>query len=735
MKKSQISIFFIIGILIIVILGFLLFGISEQGRSFLNKEKDDVITQPIVRADVGSFISSCIEYSVSDSISKTGIREETLETYKTEVSLGTKNCANIILSDLKKQNYKIKEGDVDVNAVIHPETISIEVNYPISIKYNGQSMEFDNFYYSFDRTNSINILNGKTDSEVLLKSSNGKAELRIPKDVEVFDEEGNPISKISIKVEDLHFDNLENKYVVGQVVYDNLPEGTHFSEPVEFSIEFDKEDIPDGYSKENIRISYWDEKDETWYAYPSIIKGNLIISNITHFSKWGITYLEPFLLRNYVFKQRFSPSGGSNEEGSGVWLIGGLDGKYTGTAALQKSYNKNSYNQQTLTPGFYEANLKDTELDDGNDYGDIFTTRGLDGFTALEFIYKAPLYQDFKTTFDSFDYISKPILEYGYYFYPDERDFDDRFINCEPETKTTDEKTGISYWVEGGYPKFEYPEIKTKYPGYTCSCNRDSVESSGDCDAECDNKAHNDSLNDGSICIHSQNPRLNSEGINVIDCIKINRDNLEKPGWHNLQCAGGRVIPPPEGPDAADFILFEGNGNKVLGIDTDLRPLVYVATSPHESTISTDTNEVFSFYCEFIEYDEFLVGDMKKINLNDFGEDYLNSADLQQDLSPYVYGIRGVNVIKKVEHPRSRTSLQADCYVNWFVYGNGVVHSNLIDVESNDRNELFIGVNEWKEFGGHIWREIPEIFPIIDTLGIYDDASEWLYGNFMTPDE
>ena len=79
----------------------------------------------------------------------------------------------------------------------------------------------------------------------MLTSADGKAQLVIPKGVKITDENGVPIDYLGIRVNDLHFDGLENKYSVGQTIYDHFPDGLIFSEPVKLSIEFREKDIPD----------------------------------------------------------------------------------------------------------------------------------------------------------------------------------------------------------------------------------------------------------------------------------------------------------------------------------------------------------------------------------------------------------------------------------------------------------------------------------------------------------
>ena len=69
--------------------------------------------------------------------------------------------------------------------------------------------------------------------------------------------------------------------------YRLLPHGTNFLEPVELTIAYDKTLIPDGYTPEDIRTYFFDEKDRKW---KSILKDKVHISSseitsvTTHFT-------------------------------------------------------------------------------------------------------------------------------------------------------------------------------------------------------------------------------------------------------------------------------------------------------------------------------------------------------------------------------------------------------------------------------------------------------------------
>ena len=86
MKKSQISIYIVFGTSILILAALLFLYLSENNSDFLVKEKESMFTQSYIKADIDGFITSCVEFSIKESIQDTGIREETVSEYKKLVS-------------------------------------------------------------------------------------------------------------------------------------------------------------------------------------------------------------------------------------------------------------------------------------------------------------------------------------------------------------------------------------------------------------------------------------------------------------------------------------------------------------------------------------------------------------------------------------------------------------------------------------------------------------------------
>ena len=345
-NKGQISVFVIIGIIIVIIIGFFALSNIKTQQQDLELESQNALSFSEIRVNLEAYIKSCIRDFVEKNMEDTGIREDTLTEYENLVSLNVEECANDLLSRLKEQQYTISQGEINTNIEINDETVVITLTYPITIEKNNQRIDYKIFQETFDRTNTEHIPEGVTDKEVRIPSNDGRAELVIPPGVTITDEEGNPVEDIGIRVEDLHFDGLENNVVIGNLVFETKPSGVKFSEPIELSIEFRDQDFPAGTSTANLAISSWDPVYQIWRGVPTIIKGNRALAKINDFSYKAVTdcvrskrYVPSYTER--IYQQRYKKIKKSETEEDNLYCDND-NWEFSGDKVIAK-YNKVQY--------------------------------------------------------------------------------------------------------------------------------------------------------------------------------------------------------------------------------------------------------------------------------------------------------------------------------------------------------------------------------------------------------
>ncbi len=677
MKKSQTTLFFLFGIVLIIILfGILLTNLKKE-ESFLQNQNKRIINLKDTRADFSKYIDFCIKDSAEQSIQDTGIRQETIEQYKTLVISRIETCTNDFFLQLKNQNYEITEGEINIGVEYNPETVIVDINYPITVEYQGGKVNFQDFNYVFDREESVKIPNGIADKEIILTSSNKKAQLIIPKGTKITDKDGNPIETVAIKVEDLHFDGLENKYVLGQLVYNNLPNGLIFSQPVDFSIEFRKEDIPSEYTENNIMIAYWNNETGIWFAVDTEIKDNKAIAKITHFTHFSLLFVKFWIIENKLFEQRFAPFGSSTDT-SKVWAVGGGENKDFGTVSLQEEFVDGGPSQ--FLPDL-NANFK-----------------------------------DYKKIYERLDFLAHPEIKYGYFENPNNPK-DDEFTDCESDGQKVEE--GVTYFFEDSYPYF----FVEGCPNYKCSPTENCpLDNSSFCNNKNYCSSYPESPDSNQVCmpyisgsISTDVSSLNSGNFPCcpIEKSEVNFINSKEKvfGWHNYQCVGGKVRPGEEGINAADFIIFGTRGNAVLyvndqnllygglskyvninvfakppsywpwykgeglkGLEEDAIGLINIfRTLVLKEDISSELEglDELPFYCSIKPYPGTgeIIQLIESDNIPSSIKEKLN-AKPRDTIS--AYGIYGLDIIKRKDHPTAtKSELHTQCWVYWSLIGNG----------------------------------------------------------------
>ena len=285
--------------------------VSDKKESTLEYEKAQALSVSEMRVDINSYMKSCIKDSVEKTISETGIGMDLMEDYKEQLRYNIKSCSNYLFDILKGQGYEINEKEIDINIELDQETMFIDLSYPLVFKKNNHKTKFNKFSQTFDRSERIRINNGYVDTAMKITSKNRKADLLLPSGLQIIDSEGNYVEYLGIRIEDLHFDNLNNGVVVGKTIYEGLPDGAKFSEPIQVSIEFDESDIPEGYTKENIMVAWWNKDIGLWFGVPTKIEGNRAIGVITHFTEISIvvgvsTTVTPKTYSDWLLPYRYS---------------------------------------------------------------------------------------------------------------------------------------------------------------------------------------------------------------------------------------------------------------------------------------------------------------------------------------------------------------------------------------------------------------------------------------------
>ena len=184
-KRSQISLFVVIGICVALLL--LLFFSLNNSRQLLNSDST------IFASDVNiikEYVDSCLEQSVLESVAEYGLidSEEKLDQ---NIPLKLQACTDGFKNFY---DYKITADLPTAKTVIEDMLVEVDVIYPILVERSGARFELKDFHYYLDRAKFLKIEDGVLSGGTNLVSTDGSARISVVSKTDAHDKEtGQPI--------------------------------------------------------------------------------------------------------------------------------------------------------------------------------------------------------------------------------------------------------------------------------------------------------------------------------------------------------------------------------------------------------------------------------------------------------------------------------------------------------------------------------------------------------------
>ncbi len=284
MKKSQVTIIVIVGIILLIIVGFFLFAVSNRQSAELEEESGESASFSLEKESFQQYFDQCARNAVIYANEEYGLKDN--YEYRTYISEKVVYCMSDFLSDLRKKGFSVSTYKINTETKVFSKTISVNIEYPITVSYKEDSFSFEDYRVSFDRESSVSIIN-IDDEEVILRSTDRNVNIIIPKGTEVVDRDGNPITSLTIKVLDKHSGGMDNNVVVGNLLYDALPPVT-FSKPAQISIDYRTLDVPLNNPENSLSIAWWDEEYGIWRGLDTKVEKGVATADVSHFTKFAI---------------------------------------------------------------------------------------------------------------------------------------------------------------------------------------------------------------------------------------------------------------------------------------------------------------------------------------------------------------------------------------------------------------------------------------------------------------
>jgi hypothetical protein len=280
MGRAQVSIYVIIGIIVVFLAGLGYFYSTNITTTNINNNK----IQPLSENFLDSMIEQCMHDRLIDTINEYGICDTE---NKIKEALMTKLPACIDLTRFKEAGYTIDaKGKPDlVEAYIRPNSIDLRLVYPIALKKEDEKIQFNEKYYSLSRTQSVQIdfdFSGKAVKDYVLVSPDMNSELAVFKGTKVT-VNTKKIDNISVFMKEMCPDDPS---VVGKIKYLYSPENILFSPDAFLTIKYWQSHVSRLASEDKFKVAFlqgnhWepvissDNKESDW-----------VRTSVGHLSEW-----------------------------------------------------------------------------------------------------------------------------------------------------------------------------------------------------------------------------------------------------------------------------------------------------------------------------------------------------------------------------------------------------------------------------------------------------------------
>ena len=277
-KKAQISIYVIIGILVLIVLSSLFF-VKQTAQETQLAQSQYVFEMGPKQSSLESLIGECVKQNVIQGEILYGLRRDwSPDRIKSYIEQKLPTCID---SFAKEQKYKTNYGEINVGVEIDQEALMVYVNYPMEFSKKDSLLRFEQQEYKFPRTVMETIYPSKTTRIV---SADGTMILEIPPGT-IATLNGQQIDRVGIKQLDREFNALSNSVVAGMLAFNGIPNGVVFSKPIKIT-KFYTENELGWIPEEDLKIGFWNDYANTWVGIPTIVdlEKNKVTAEIQHFT-------------------------------------------------------------------------------------------------------------------------------------------------------------------------------------------------------------------------------------------------------------------------------------------------------------------------------------------------------------------------------------------------------------------------------------------------------------------
>ncbi len=244
MRKGQITIFAIIGVLV-----FLLFTIY-----LLASEKEEKIDGPNSRSDslaAKAYVESCLESELKRGLVVTGLDERELEKH---IDNEVKKC--IEAGDLEKIGLVAGERGPRSSVRLNNDALVVDFDYPMWIAKEGKKESLRGFSSKISLSEYAKM---NAERQQRLATDDGFLEMIIPPRTTALLNNAE-ISRIDLRI----VDSGEDPVVFSSVSYDLQPNEATLIEEAKITIKYEEADLPVGFDEKDLTILIRESENSPW---------------------------------------------------------------------------------------------------------------------------------------------------------------------------------------------------------------------------------------------------------------------------------------------------------------------------------------------------------------------------------------------------------------------------------------------------------------------------------------
>ncbi len=281
-KKSQITVFIILGLvflLIVVMLVELRSTIMDTSQASQTARMNNLV---ILKKSVNDYVESTIKDSVDTGLSTNNYDHlaEYLETsLKADVDLSSFHSID---------DYDIGQAIADVSFSEDQYTANIHVVLPINISSDGNRLSFSDFYLTYNLMNEATPDtdgHGQLVDDFTIHSTDAVASLTMHDGSVAVQSNGQPLGDTAIIIGEMS--GIFSDQLLAFRAYDFKPDGAQFFPPAVLRIHYDDSMLPYGADESTIRMMEV-QADGTLAPIDSTsdTENNVVTGYIYHFSRY-----------------------------------------------------------------------------------------------------------------------------------------------------------------------------------------------------------------------------------------------------------------------------------------------------------------------------------------------------------------------------------------------------------------------------------------------------------------